>query len=144
MKIMTLALLVGNAVSMAALAADFERTPLPENHPLVGMWRINVPGMACSEVYDIRSDGTMNVTSSSQVVKAEFSVGKEQLAGGFYRWTDHILSENGQSDCMGNVMEVGHSATHYITVHTDGERFLLCQQPNLDTCIGPFNREAGI
>lgn len=144
MKAKAVVAILGLGLAGATLAASFERTPLPEGHPLIGMWRIQVPGMACSEVYDIRADGTMNVTSSTQVVKAEFSVGKEQEAGGFYRWTDHILNENGQPDCMGNVMQVGHSATHFITVHTDGDRFLLCQKPDIDTCIGPFTREAGI
>lgn len=126
------------------MAADFSRTELPEGHPMIGIWKIAVPGTTCSEMYDIRADGTMRVTSGAQVVETEFSLSREPAAGGFYSWTDHILKENGQADCLGNTHSVGHQATHFITVHREGNQFLMCQQQNLETCVGPFTREEGI
>lgn len=132
------------AVHSISIGAGFDRSELPDGHPLIGVWKIAVPGTSCTEMYDIRADGTMQVTSGAQVVQTEFSLSREVSGGGFYAWTDHILKENGQADCLGNTHEVGHQATHFITVHREGHQFLMCQQQNLNACVGPFTRVEGI
>lgn len=145
MKAIKLSLgLMALTVTVSAFAlVGFNRTPLPNNHPLVGVWRLDVPGSACYEMYSMRTDGTMQVISATQVVESEFAVGR-QPQNGFYEWKDHILQENGQPDCMGHVMEVGQGAAHYITFHESGNQFLMCEKSNLSRCIGPFVRQEGI
>jgi hypothetical protein len=50
---------------LACLGAAFlsfplkAETTLPKEHPLVGLWHINLPEQNCSEIYDIRTDGTV-------------------------------------------------------------------------------------
>lgn len=124
--------------------AGFTKTPLPEGHVMIGTWKIDVPGTDCFEMYDIRADGTMQVTSAGQVVRTEYALAETRTAEGFYRWTDFIVEENGMPDCLGNMVSKGGSATHFITVHHSSDQFLMCQQANLQTCIGPFVREKGI
>lgn len=128
------------AVPAAAPAPAFARTPLPFQHPLVGLWRIELPGTACEETYDIRTDGTMAVTSGAEQVESEFAIDLEPSARGFYRWVDRIVRSNGRPDCLGDTSTVGQVATNYVIVHRSGREFLLCEDESLDNCVGPFRR----
>jgi len=129
------------ALPPPAHAQTFRRTPLPVDHPIVGTWRIEVPGRRCHEVYYVRSDGTARVTSGKQIAETEFEISSSPSANGFYRWRDRIVTDNGGIDCMGESSEVGHEATNFIRLHPSGNRFLLCEQENINTCIGPFIRQ---
>jgi len=66
----TLALVAAVPVS----AQEFSRTPLPNNHPLVGTWRIELPGGKCFEEYDVRSDGTKLSMSGEERNESEFMI----------------------------------------------------------------------
>ncbi|HEY1059290.1 MAG TPA: PQQ-dependent sugar dehydrogenase [Limnobacter sp.] len=123
---------------------SFSKTMLPKDHPLVGAWRIDVPGTSCYEIYDMRADGTLRVVSGAQQADAEFSLAKKPEGEGFYKWTNKITNHNQQPDCMGTVMQTGHEATFYITFHSTGDQFLLCEQANLSACFGPFVRQPSI
>ena len=143
----TLPLLLALAAALPVLPARAEdapatvrRTPLPSRHPLVGAWRIDVPGTACHEVYDIHADGSMSVTSGEQMGESEFEIDLQPSPRGFYRWVDKIVRDNGKPDCMGEVMSVGHVAVNFIIVHRSGREFLMCGDESLDSCIGPFKR----
>jgi len=125
----------------AAWSQEVKRTLLPANHPLIGSWRIDVPGTQCHEVYDIKTDGTMSVTSGAQAAESEFEIDIKPSARGFYKWVDKIVKDNGKPDCMGRIMQVGHVSTVYIIVHRSGREFLICKQESLDTCIGPFRKQ---
>jgi hypothetical protein len=120
------------------------RTPLAADHPLVGSWRIDLPGLSCHETYEVRADGTSHITSGRQVAESEFEISAEPDAAGFYRWADRVVSDNGEPDCMGEIGEVGHVAVNYIRLSRNGDQFLMCEQADLRTCIGPFRRERGI
>jgi hypothetical protein len=122
-------------------AQEPQRTPLPGGHPLIGVWRIDVPGTGCHELYDFRADGTLAVTSGAQAAKTEIHVDAAPSDGGFYRWVDKVVHDNGKPDCMGQVGQVGHTATHYITFHPSRRQFMLCRKPAMDECIGPFIRQ---
>jgi hypothetical protein len=147
MKIASHLLLVLSLVttSLSVGAEDFTRTPLPKNHPLIGSWRIAVPGTQCHEVYTVKSIGTASVTSGAQVAESEFQIDHAPTINGFYKWIDKITRDNGEPDCMGSIMEVGHIATNFIMVHPSGKTFLMCISENLISCLGPFKRlEEGI
>ncbi len=124
----------------AAHAQDFARTPLPRTHPLVGQWRIDLPQLGCFEEYQVRADGTRSVTAGQERSESEFMISPVPGAKGFYKWTDRIVKNNGKPDCTGSITDVGHIAENFILVHPDGNHFLLCKQPDINTCFGPYVR----
>ena len=136
------------AASLVAVTPAFgqqvKRSPLPKDHPLIGTWRIDVPNTNCFELYTVNQDGTTNVTSGEQKAESEFEMSSKPSPKGFYKWVDKITKDNGKKDCMGEVMSVGHVATNYITVHSSGKMFLMCEKEDVNTCIGPFKRQQGI
>ncbi|MGY0194723.1 hypothetical protein ACWA7J_06565 [Leptothrix sp. BB-4] len=134
-----LALALGT-FSLACAADDFKRSPLPFDHPLIGAWRIDVPGTGCHEVYTINPDGTTAVTSGQQAAESEFVIDVKPSPRGFYKWVDKLVKDNGLPDCMGSVMTVGHEATNFIIVHPSRPEFLMCSDESLSACIGPFRR----
>jgi hypothetical protein len=126
--------------SLPALAQDLTRTPLPDRHPLIGAWRFDVPGTECHEVYTLRADGTTTVTSGEEVSESEFELDALPSAKGYYKWVDKIVKDNGKPDCMGSVMQVGHTATNFILLHPVRKEFLMCEKEEFATCFGPFKR----
>jgi len=128
------------ALSLPAVADDVTRTPLPKDHPLVGTWRIDVPRLQCYEIYEIRPDGTTHVSSAKERSESEFQISAEPSSKGFYQWVDKIVKDNGEPDCSGSIMELGHVATNFIIVHPSGDKFLMCEEENLKSCLGPFVR----
>jgi hypothetical protein len=44
-------------LSAAALAQELRQSPLPQGHPLLEVWRIDLPN-GCFEEYTLRPDGT--------------------------------------------------------------------------------------
>ena len=129
------------AASAALHAQEIQATPLAPRHPLVGVWRLDIPGTTCHEIYDIRADGTMDVTSGSQAASSVFEMSATPSAKGFYKWADRIVKDNGKPDCMGSVMEVGHMATNYILLDPSKRQFMLCAQEDRSRCVGPFRKE---
>ena len=128
------------AAFVSAHAQEVTRKPIPSSHPLIGAWKLDVPGTNCHEVYRVREDGTTAVTSGEQVAESVFELDLFPSAKGFFKWVDKITKDNGKPDCMGSVMQVGHVATNYILLHPDGNMFLMCEAEELSTCIGPLIR----
>ena len=137
------AVLVSVALCQSVLADDVTRTPLPKDHPLVGTWRIDVPDLKCYEIYEIRADGTTRVSSATERAESDFEISAQPSAKGFFRWIDKIVKDNGQPDCSGSIMQLGHVATNFIAVHPSGDKFLMCEEENLNACLGPFVRLPG-
>ena len=127
-----------------AQAADVRQEALRPGHPLIGVWRFDVPGTTCHETYTIRADGSSDVTSGSQVARSVFQISPEPSARGFYKWVDKIVQDNGKPDCTGEIGELGHVATNYIRLSRDARQFLMCQEEELRTCIGPLTRQESI
>ena len=132
--------LLALGISAAVSAQEVKRTPLPASHPLIGSWRIDVPGTSCHEIYTVKTDGTMSVKSGAQAAESEFEIPLEPSVNGFYKWIDKITKDNGKPDCMGSIMEVGHVATNFIILHRNKREFLMCESESLKSCIGPFKR----
>lgn len=70
----TLACMACLGANGLARAQQVSRTPLPDGHPLVGAWRVEVPGTQWHEVYTIKANGTMSVTSAAQAAESEFEI----------------------------------------------------------------------
>lgn len=128
------------AAAALAVAAAAHATPLADDHPLVGTWKITLPGSGCTETYLVRANGTSLVTSAQEVSESEFDISATPSDKGFYKWVDKIVTDNGKPDCSGQITQAGHVATNYVLLRRDGRVFLMCEKEDVDTCIGPFVR----
>lgn len=123
-------------------AQGFARTPLPESHPLVGTWRIDLPDQKCFEEYIVRSDGTKSSQSAEERNESEFMISLIPSSNGFYKWTDRITKNNGKLDCSGSNTALGHVAVNYVRLHPSGQRYLLCEAEDMKSCYAEFYRKA--
>lgn len=135
----------GLILSLAAGLGCARAAPLPpvQNHPIVGIWKLNLPDTQCAEVYRFRPDGTTLVTSAGEISESEYRIHAEPSAKGFYQLIDTVIKDNGKEDCSGDVMKVGSKATHFILFHPSGALFLMCADESMEMCIGPFRRVFG-
>lgn len=115
----------------------------PADHPILGIWKLSLPELSCSETYRFRADGTTLVTSAEEVSESEYRIPARPSARGFYRLEDRIVKDNGKKDCAGAIMKPGTTATNYIRFHPSGALFLMCADETMNTCIGPFERVQG-
>ena len=132
-RVVTILLL---ALSMTPVYAGALRA----DHPFIGTWRIDLPSLSCHEIYRVRANGTTLVTSAQEVAESTFTLSDRPSAKGFYKWVDKITKDNGKKDCGGEVMQLGHESTNYVIMHPSGDRFLMCEEEDLKSCIGPFIR----
>lgn len=115
----------------------------PADHPILGIWKLSLPDLGCSETYRFRADGTTLVTSAEEVSESEYRIPAKPSAKGFYRLEDRIVKDNGKKDCAGAIMKPGTTATNFIRFHPSGALFLMCADETMNTCIGPFERVKG-
>lgn len=137
--------LAGVLISLL-VAAPFASAAPPApatNHPILGIWKLSLPDLRCSEVYRFRGDGTTLVTSAEEVSESEYSIPDKPSAKGFYKLEDRIVKDNGKKDCAGAIMKVGTRATNFVRFHPSGELFLMCSDESMEACIGPFERVEG-
>ncbi len=113
------------------------------NHPLVGTWRLVVPGGNCVETYRFRADGTSVVTSGEEVAESEYSIALKPTRDGYYEWVDTIVKDNGKKDCGGQVTDVGRKTVNYIRFDSAAQRLIVCRAESLNACIGPLQRVGG-
>ena len=137
--------LIGLLLSLATLAPAAQAAgPAPAaNHPILGIWRLSLPQLSCSETYRFRGDGTTLVTSAEEVSESEYRIPDKPNASGFYKLEDRIVKDNGKKDCSGEIMKVGTEATNFIRFHPSGALFLMCRDETMQACIGPFKRVEG-
>jgi hypothetical protein len=110
------------------------------SHPLLGIWTLTIPQLACSETYHFRGDGTTLVKSAGEISESEFTIAEQPSAKGFYKFDDRVVKDNGKEDCAGDVTKPGERATNYIRFHPSGARFVMCRDETMEACIGPFER----
>ena len=137
--------LAGVLISLL-VAAPFASAAPPApatNHPILGIWKLSLPDLRCSEVYRFRGDGTTLVTSAEEVSESEYSIPDKPSAKGFYKLEDRVVKDNGKKDCAGAIMKVGTRATNFVRFHPSGELFLMCSDESMEACIGPFERVEG-
>ena len=129
---------------VAGVPAARAAPPAPAaSHPILGIWRLSLPDLGCSEIYRFRGDGTTLVTSAEEVSESEYSIPDKPSAKGFYKLEDRIVKDNGKKDCSGAIMKVGTRATNFVRFHPSGTLFLMCSDETMQACIGPFERIEG-
>lgn len=136
-------LLLASILCSIVVAAHAAPDMPPPGHPLLGIWELHVPDVACTETYRFRGDGTSLVTSRQEVSESEFHVLAEPDAKGFYALDDRVIRNNGKQDCTGETVKVGASVRNYLRFHPSGDMFLMCFQESMGSCIGPFRRVHG-
>jgi len=137
----TLTGLLSPFAMLLVAAAAHAQAPAPSaSHPLLGIWTLSIPQLACSETYHFRGDGTALVKSKEEVSESEFKVAEKPSAKGFYKLEDKIVKDNGKQDCSGEIMKIGEQVTNYVRFHPSGARFVMCEDESMEACIGPFER----
>lgn len=136
-----LATLIGLCACCAASAEEVTRSPLPAGHPLIGLWRLEMPDHKCFEEYDFHTDGTVSVTSGEERGDSDATVVAIPGSTGLYKWTDKVTTSNGKLDCSGATTPVGDVAVNYIRVHPDGNRFLMCGSERTNSCFAELTRQ---
>ncbi len=124
-------------------ATALKPTPLPHDHPMVGVWHFEVPDSECVETYVIRADGTTAVVSGDERSESAYVISAKPSGRGFYAWSDRITRNNGKADCGGGRTPVGQETTLYVRMAPDGNAMILCAQENFRQCIGPLVRARG-
>ena len=135
--------LTGLVLFLALGAQAACAAPPAPNHPILGIWKLSLPELNCSETYRFRGDGTTLVTSAEEVSESEFRIHDKPSEKGFYKLEDRIVKDNGKKDCAGAIMKVGTKATNFIRFHPSGVLFLMCADESMNACIGPFERVTG-
>jgi hypothetical protein len=130
------------AVIASCAQAQPPRPPKP-NHPIIGTWKLTVPGTDCEETYYMRQDGTALVTSGAEVAQSAYEIADEPSPKGFFKSRDKLVKDNGKPDCSGEVMEVGSEVTNYIRFHPSGDMMIMCRDESLDACLPPLHRVSG-
>lgn len=131
------------ALNCLAGGAALGAAPIPEQ-PWVGTWIIALRGGSCHEIYRLRADGTMLVTSAEEVAESKFQISSQPNENGFYKMVDTITKDNGKKDCSGQVTVAGRTVTQFIRFHPSGNMFLMCEEDALEKCIGWFVRQKGL
>lgn len=121
----------------------FLRQPLPNGHPALGAWRIELPQINCFEQMDFRADGTRSVISGREIAQAEFSIASAPDARGFYGWSDRIITTNGEPDCTGSRTQPGKVSVGYMVFDDEQTKFFLCSDVDGKACIGPYVKLGG-
>lgn len=132
------------ALGLAAIVlGQAGAAPLRADHPIVGIWCLELAGEGCTETYRIRADGTALVTSAQEVAETAFEIADQPDGQGFYRSVNRIVKDNGKRDCSGHVTQPGQSISTFILFHPSGDQFLMCQRADTRSCIGPLVRVKG-
>ena len=135
--------ITGLSILLALGVQGAVAAPPAQNHPILGIWRLSLPEIGCSETYHFRGDGTTLVTSADEISESEFRIPDQPSEKGFYKLEDRIVKDNGKKDCAGEVMKVGTKAINFIRFHPSGTLFLMCADESMNACIGPFERVRG-
>lgn len=108
-------------------------------HPIIGVWDYDIDG--CIESYEFLPDGTRNVKSNEEIVKASYTISEEKSERGFYKLRDEVLQDNGKPDCLGSDSDgTGDVVELYISFNAAEDQFVFCMEENHDGCFGPFRK----
>lgn len=134
-----LILLLVAFLSISSASANLGASPVQR---LYGKWTWTYAKNNCTEVYDYRRDNTARITSGEEVAESRFSISEQPDARGFYRMIDVVTQSNGKTGCDGQPggTPVGHEVTIYLLFHPAIDEMLVCQQANLNACMGPLRR----
>ena len=122
-------------------STDFVRTPIDSGHPYIGRWIGQMPELKCFEDHDIRADGTRSVIAGEERAESEFSISALPNSNGYYVLKDKVVKSNGKPDCSGSITKVGSFASVFIKMHSSRDKYLLCFEEKMESCVAEYNRQ---
>lgn len=133
----------------AAVAAHAAPAPSEEasdpTRQIVGTWKWTLPGTQCSETYDYRPDGTLQVVSGDEKSDNTYKASVAEGKSGFLKIDATIVKDYGGQDCTES-QEDNTGGTHvvYILFDPTGNQHVMCQAQQLNSCVGPLERVGGV
>ncbi len=124
--------------SFSAFAAS---TLLPENHPILGVWKWITPNSDCSETYNFKANGQMLFSSGDEDGVSEVDVTAKPSLGGFYRFTNKVIADNGKKDCRGEPGKAGVNTVIYTYFLPTSNQMMMCYKETSDSCFGPLTHQ---
>ena len=109
---------------------------------IVGKWTWTRPDIKCVETQEYRADGTLSVVSGAERSSNTYVLASEATANGFHKLTVKIVKDSGGKDCFDIDQDhTGATVTHYVMIHPNGDKLMLCHEDSKDRCIGPYQRD---
>jgi hypothetical protein len=126
----------------AALVVAAPAHAADENAPdIVGKWTWTRAENACTEVYDYRPDGTLQVESGAEKTDNTYSIASSPDENGFFKTVLTIVKDHGGKDCADSDEDSsGQEQTVYILFHSSKALHAVCRDPSLEVCYGPLHR----
>jgi hypothetical protein len=112
-----------------------------EASEIVGKWTWTRADNACTEVYDYRPDGTLQVQSGAEKTDNTYSIASTPDENGFFRMVLKIVKDYGGKDCADSEEDsTGQEQAVYVLFHSSRELHAVCRDPSLEVCYGPLHR----
>lgn len=113
----------------------------PDPAGIVGKWTWTRADNSCTEVYDYRPDGTLQVQSGSERTDNTYSIDSAPDQNGFFKMVLKIVKDHGGKDCADSEEDnTGQEQVVYVLFHSSKPLHAVCRDPNLETCYGPLRR----
>ena len=108
---------------------------------ILGKWTWTRAENACTEVYDYRPDGTLQVRSGAETTENTYSMASAPDENGFFKTVLRIVKDHGGKDCADSEEDnSGQEQTVYILFHSTKALHAVCRDPSLEACYGPLHR----
>jgi len=112
-----------------------------ESSDILGKWTWTRAENACTEVYDYRPDGTLQVESGAEKTDNSYALSSSPDENGFFKVDLKIVKDYGGKDCADSEEDSsGQEQTVYIVFHSSKALHAVCRDPSLDACYGPLHR----
>ncbi|MFK7965498.1 MAG: hypothetical protein AB8C46_16180 [Burkholderiaceae bacterium] len=110
-------------------------------HSIVGKWQWTIEEKQCTETYEYRADGSLSVTSGDEVAEATYDISPQPDSNGFFLLNGTPGTSNGEQDCTDRPAGSKQPAfSVYVVFHPTEPLLLICENPNMDRCLGPMRR----
>ncbi len=130
-----------SAVPASQAATQTTATLLPENHPILGVWKWITPNSDCSETYEFKTNSRMVFSSGAEEGISEIEVTLKPSMNGFYRLINKVIADNGKKDCRGEPGKAGVNSVIYVYFLPTSNQMKMCYKETSDSCFGPLTRQ---
>ena len=112
-----------------------------ESPAIVGKWTWTRAQTGCTEIYDYRPDGTLQVQSGAEKTDNTYSISSGPDRNGFFKMILKVVRDYGGTDCAElDEDSTGQENTVYVLFHSSRPIHAVCRDSNLEACYGPLHR----
>jgi len=130
------------AILLLTVISTAYATEVPPDHPLLGTWLYDVPGLSCIETYDFKPDGTEHTISREEIGDNQFHVTTTADRLGYFTFQDMVITNNQKQDCGYNLTPIGNVISGFIIFDRSQQTMYLCTDRTQYQCTGPFVRSS--